>query len=409
VRAEAVSVVADEPPAVNMGRFSVLMSHKINGVSELHSRLVRDSLFAEFNKLHPDRFCNVTNGISPRLWLFQSNPELCALLDRSLGDEWRERFDLTGLTPLADDAAVRDEFAAIKRANKWRLSQAVATKSGIEIDADALVDVQAKRIHEYKRQLLNILGVIARWNAMKSDPTAYWPRRVVLISGKAASSYWLAKLIIKLAYDVGQRINSDPETSGRLKLHFLSNYNVSLAERLMPAADLSQQISLAGTEASGTGNMKMALNGAITLCTRDGANIEIADAIGWDGIFPFGLEVGEVARLKREGYAPMSIVNEDDALRTVLEQIARGDFSPGDPHRFEPIVDSLINRGDRYMVLADFADYWRAQREVDALWSDQEAWTRRAIDSVAHMGRFSSDRAIDEYALNIWRTTRTVV
>jgi starch phosphorylase len=311
------------------------------------------------------------------------------------------------LAALGDDPEFRAEFTAIKRANKVRLSHVVAARAGAEIDVDALVDVQAKRIHEYKRQLLNIFAVIARWNAMKSDPTAYWPRRVVLIAGKAASSYWLAKLIIKLAHDVGRRINNDPETSDRLKLHFLPNYNVSLAERLIPAADVSQQISLAGTEASGTGNMKLALNGAITLCTRDGANIEIADAIGRDGIVPFGLEVEEVARLQRDGYAPMSFVSQNESLRTVLEQIARGDFSPEDPHRFEPIVDSLINRGDRYMVLADFADYWRAQRVVDALWSDQEAWTRLAINSVAHMGRFSADRAIDEYARDIWRCAKS--
>ncbi len=407
VRAESVAIVSEDPPSVNMGRFSVVMSHKVNGVSALHSRLVRDSLFAEFSKLHPDRFCNVTNGISPRLWLYQSNPGLCALIDRRLGEGWREAFDLSGLAALGDDPEFRAEFTAIKRANKLRLSHVVAARAGAEIDIGALVDVQAKRIHEYKRQLLNIFAVIARWNAMKSDPTAYWPRRVVLIAGKAASSYWLAKLIIKLAHDVGRRINNDPETSDRLKLHFLPNYNVSLAERLMPAADVSQQISLAGTEASGTGNMKLALNGAITLCTRDGANIEIAEAIGPDGIVPFGLEVEEVARLQRDGYAPMSFVSKNESLRTVLEQIARGDFSPEDPHRFEPIVDSLINRGDRYMVLADFADYWRAQRVVDALWSDQEAWTRLAINSVAHMGRFSADRAIDEYARDIWRCARS--
>jgi glycogen phosphorylase len=406
VRADGVAVVTEDPPTVNMGRFSVLMSHKVNGVSDLHSRLVRDSLFGEFSRLHPDRFCNVTNGISPRLWLFQSNPELCALIDETLGAEWRERFDLSGLMGLVDDAAFRNEFAAIKRANKWRLSQAAAAKAGIEIDTDAMIDVQAKRIHEYKRQLLNILGVIARWNAIKSDPDASWPRRVVLIAGKAASSYWLAKLIIKLAYDVGQRINADPDTSHRLKLHFLPNYNVSLAERLMTAADVSQQISLAGTEASGTGNMKMALNGAITLCTRDGANIEIAEAIGEGGVIPFGLSVRDVICRKHDGYAPMSFVNDNESLRTVLEQIARGDFSPGDPHRFEPIVDSLISRGDRYMVLADFADYWRAQRTVDELWADQDAWTRQAIKSVANMGHFSADRAIDEYALGIWNCAK---
>jgi glycogen phosphorylase len=405
VRADQVSVISgDQSPSVNMGRFSVLMSRKVNGVSELHSRLVRDSLFPEFDKLFPGRFCNVTNGISPRLWFYQSNPELCALIDRRLGDKWRSPLDLTGLQRFADDAEFRAEFSAVKLSKKEHLADTIARATGITIDPEAMIDIQAKRIHEYKRQLLNILGVIARWNAMKSDPDNYWPSRVAVIAGKAASSYWLAKLIIKLAHDVGRRINNDPETADRLKLIFLPNYNVSLAEKIMPGADLSQQISLAGTEASGTGNMKLALNGALTICTRDGANIEIAEAIGWDGLFPFGLEVEDVARLKREGYVPINAVNEDDQLRTALEQIARGDFSPGDPHRFEPIVDSLLNRGDRFMVLADFADYWRTQRAVDALWRDKEAWTRRAINSVANMGRFSADRAIDEYADQIWRT-----
>lgn len=402
IRADTVAVVGEGPPSVNMGRFSVVMSRRVNGVSELHSRLVRDSLFGEYNKLDPDRFCNITNGISPRLWLYQSNPELCSLIDQTIGEGWKEAFDLTALARHIDDPGFLPRFAAVKQGNKRRLARSIAATTGIEIDVGAMIDVQAKRIHEYKRQLLNILGVIARWNAMKADPGGEWPARVVLIAGKAASSYWLAKLIIKLAHDVGRRINGDPETSDRLKLIFLPNYNVSVAESLMPAADLSQQISLAGTEASGTGNMKLALNGAITLCTRDGANIEIGDAVGWKGIFPFGLEVSEVERLKREGYGPMTIVNENEQLRTVLEQIARGDFSPGDPHRFEPIVDSLLNRGDRYMVLADFADYWRAQRAVDALWMDQQAWTRYAVNSVAHMGRFSADRAIDEYARNVW-------
>ncbi len=405
VRADQVAVVTDgQSPSVNMGRFCVLMSRKVNGVSALHSRLVRESLFPEFAKLFPGRFCNVTNGISPRLWLLQSNPDLCRLVDRYAGEKWRDPLDLTGLQRFADDGEFRAEFAVVKLANKRRLAEAILKDTGISIDPSAMIDIHAKRIHEYKRQLLNIIGVIARWNAMKADPDSYWPSRVVVIAGKAASSYWLAKLIIKLAHDVGQRINNDPETADRLKLIFLPNYNVSVAEKIMPAADLSQQISLAGTEASGTGNMKLALNGALTICTRDGANIEIAEAIGWDGLFPFGLKVEEVATLKREGYVPINAVNEDDRLRTVLEQIARGDFSPGDPHRFEPIVDSLLNRGDRFMVLADFADYWRAQRAVDALWRDPEAWGRRAINSVANMGRFSADRSIDEYADHIWRT-----
>ena len=405
VRADQVAVVTEgQSASVNMGRFCVLMSRKVNGVSALHSRLVRESLFPEFAKLFPGRFCNVTNGISPRLWFLQSNPDLCRLVDRYAGEKWRDPLDLTGLQRFADDGEFRAEFAGVKLANKRRLAEAIEKATGIRIDPTAMIDIHAKRIHEYKRQLLNIVGVIARWNAMKADPDSDWPSRVVIIAGKAASSYWLAKLIIKLAHDVGQRINNDPETADRLKLIFLPNYNVSLAEKIMPAADLSQQISLAGTEASGTGNMKLALNGALTICTRDGANIEIAEAIGWDGLFPFGLKVEEVASLKREGYVPINAVNEDDRLRTVLEQIARGDFSPGDPHRFEPIVDSLLNRGDRFMVLADFADYWRAQRAVDALWRDPEAWGRRAINSVANMGRFSADRAIDEYADHIWRT-----
>ena len=408
VRADQVAVVTEgQSPSVNMGRFSVLMSRKVNGVSALHSRLVHESLFPEFDKLFPGRFCNVTNGISPRLWLLQSNPDLCRLVDRYLGEKWRDPLDLTGLQSFADDREFRAEFAVVKLANKRRLAETIETATGIRIDPSAMIDIQAKRIHEYKRQLLNILGVIARWNAMKADPGGYWPARVAVIAGKAASSYWLAKLIIKLAHDVGQRINNDPETADRLKLVFLQNYNVSLAEKIMPAADLSQQISLAGTEASGTGNMKLALNGALTICTRDGANIEIAEAIGWDGLFPFGLEVEEVARLKREGYFPISVVNENDQLRTVLEQIARGDFSPGDPHRFEPIVDSLLGRGDRFMVLADFADYWRVQLAVDALWRDPEAWGKKSINSVANMGRFSADRSIDEYADHIWRTRGT--
>lgn len=406
VRVDQVTVVSDEAaPNVNMGRFSVLMSRKVNGVSQLHSQLVRDSLFADYNKLFPERFCNVTNGISPRLWLYQSNPALCALIDRKLGADWREPLNLKGLAAFARDAEFRAAFAGVKRGNKQRLAETIQSTTGIVIDPGAMIDIQAKRIHEYKRQLLNILGVVARWNAMKAEPGAYWPSRVYVIAGKAASSYWLAKLIIKLAHDVGQRINVDPETSDRLKLVFLPNYNVSLAEQIMAGADLSQQISLAGTEASGTGNMKLALNGALTLCTRDGANIEIADALGSDHLFSFGLEVRDVVRLRQEGYVPLHVVEGDEKLRTVLEQIARGDFSPGDPHRFEPIIDSLLNRGDRFMVLADFADYWRAHRAADALWRDEQAWVRRAINSTACMGRFSADRAIDEYANQIWRVS----
>jgi len=389
---------------VNMGRFSVLMSRRVNGVSALHSRLVKERLFPEFAQLFPGRFLNVTNGISPRLWMFQTNPGLCDLIDTHIGDSWRDAFDLAAFADLADNDEVLSELRAVKIANKQKLVSVITQRTGIEVDPNSMFDMQIKRIHEYKRQLLNILGVIARWNTIKADPNQGWAPRTVVLAGKAASSYWLAKLIIKLAHDVARRINADPDTAHLLKLVFLPNYNVSLAERIIPAADLSEQISLAGTEASGTGNMKLALNGALTLGTRDGANIEIAEAVGEDLVFSFGLDVGEVQKLKRDGYVPIDVCNADARLRTVLEQIARGDFSPDDPHRFEPIVKSLLHEGDRFMVLADFADYWRAQRDVDALWKDQREWSRRALLNIAHMGRFSADRSIENYAKNIWRT-----
>lgn len=392
----------DETRTINMGRFSVLMSNRINGVSRLHSGLVKERLFPEFADLYPERFLNVTNGISPRLWLFQTNPGLVELIDRHIGTSWRDGFDLGGLARLADSDEVLGELRAVKNANKARLAAVIAQRTGIVVDPASLFDVQIKRIHEYKRQLLNVIGVIARWNAIKAAPGDGWAPRTVVLAGKAASSYWLAKLIIKLAHDVARRINADPDTAHLLKLVFLPNYNVSLAERIIPAADLSQQISLAGTEASGTGNMKLALNGALTLGTRDGANIEIAEAVGEELVFSFGLDVEDVQRLKREGYRPIEVCNADARLRTALEQIARGDFSPDDPHRFEPILNALLQQGDRFMVLADFADYWRAQREVDALWQDPREWSRRTLLNIAHMGRFSADRSVDTYASAIW-------
>lgn len=392
----------DQMRSVNMGRFSVLMSRRVNGVSLLHSGLVQTRLFPEFATLYPDRFLNVTNGISPRLWLFQTNPGLVDLVDGHIGTCWREAFDLSDLARLADRDDVLSELRAVKSANKQRLATVIGDRTGIAVDPTSLFDVQIKRIHEYKRQLLNILGVIARWNAIKSTPAGGWAPRTVILAGKAASSYWLAKLIIKLAHDVARRINADPETAHLLKLVFLPNYNVSLAESIIPAADLSQQISLAGTEASGTGNMKLALNGALTLGTRDGANIEIAEAVGEDLVFSFGLDVDDVQRLKSSGYRPIEVCNGEARLRTVLEQIARGDFSPDDPHRFEPIVNALLQQGDRFMVLADFADYWRAQREVDALWQDPRAWSRRALLNIAAMGRFSADRSVVVYADEVW-------
>jgi starch phosphorylase len=324
------------------------------------------------------------------------------LIDDLLGKAWRERFDLSGFARFADDRGVQARTRDVKLRNKQRLAELVAERTGIAVEPTAMFDVQIKRIHEYKRQLLNILGVVARWNAMKAWPNEPWAPRVVIVAGKAAAGYVLAKLIIKLVHDVASRINVDPETSDRLKLVFLPNYNVSLAKEIIPAADLSQQISLAGTEASGTGNMKLALNGALMLGTADGANVEIATAVGRSNVFFFGLEVEEVERLRANGYSPSEVCNADRRLGTVLEQIGRGEFSPEEPDRFRPIVDALLHHGDRFMTLADFADYWRVQGEVDAAWFDQDGWTRKAILNISAMGAFSSDRAIEKYATRIW-------
>jgi starch phosphorylase len=378
-------------------------SRGVNGVSKLHSRLVRQQLFAEFARLHPERFVNVTNGITHRRWLIHSNPRLSKLIDESIGCDWRRNLEKLGeLGRLAQDAALRERMRQVKRANKEQLASILVDRSGLKVDPAALFDVQVKRIHEYKRQLLNILGVVARWNAIRAEPSRDWAPRVVVMAGKAASAYWLAKLIIKLAYDVGARINKDPLTGERLKLVFLPNFNVSLAEMIIPAADLSQQISLAGTEASGTGNMKLALNGALTLGTADGANIEIADAVGRENVFMFGLGVEEAQRLKAQGYAPREIYSSDGRLREALDQIAGGAFSPEEPDRFRAIIEALLQGGDHYLVLADFAAYWGAQDQVDRLWDQPEIWTTRAARNVAGMGPFSSDRAIGEYAERIW-------
>jgi starch phosphorylase len=403
VRPSDVSIVSsDQAPLVNMGRLSAYASNRVNGVSALHSELVRSELFASFAALYPERFRNVTNGISQRLWLYQANPDLAALIDDVISGGWREAFDPSPLAAYKDDDAVQKAIAAVKRKNKERAANRIAGLTGRSIDPAAMFDVQIKRIHQYKRQLLNILGVVARWNMLK-ETSEHYPPRVVLMAGKAASSYWLAKLIIKLANDVAAKINSDPATRGRLTFLFLPNYNVSMAEWLIPAADLSQQISLAGTEASGTGNMKLAMNGALTLGTRDGANIEIAEAVGEENTFMFGLQVADVAAL-RERYSPHGVRDADPLLKRVLDQIVEGIFSPEEPDRFRPILDSLLGHGDRYMVLADFSAYLRAQREVDALWADERSWNRKVISNIAGMGRFSSDRAIRQYAQDIWRT-----
>jgi len=390
---------------VRMAWLAVMASHKINGVSALHSELMKESIFADFYRLFPERFTNVTNGITPRRWLAQCNRPLAALIDRTLQTEWRHDLDrLSDLAAFATDPAFVGEFIAAKRANKERLVRYVAQQMGGELSADALFDVQVKRIHEYKRQLLNVLHVITRYNAILKNPNADWVPRVVVFAGKAASAYKMAKTIIHLINDVALKINTDPRIGDKLKVVFIPNYSVSLAEIIMPAADLSEQISTAGTEASGTGNMKFALNGALTIGTWDGANIEIAEAVGLENIFIFGNRTEEVARLRREGYHPRAIYESNPALHEVLTQLATGFFSPNDPERYRVIYDVLVNWGDHYQLLADYADYVATQHKVDALYRDQAAWNRAAIRNVAAMGHFSSDRTIAQYAAEIWKT-----
>ncbi|HEY0523932.1 MAG TPA: glycogen/starch/alpha-glucan phosphorylase [Stellaceae bacterium] len=388
---------------VRMAHLSILASHKINGVSRLHTDLMRQTVFADFATLFPNRFVNKTNGVTPRRWLGQANQGLARLIDDRIGPAWRTDLDqLAALRPLADDAAFRAEFRAVKVANKRRLAEMIERDIGVAIDPASLFDIQIKRIHEYKRQLLNVLHVAARYNAIVADPAADWVPRTVIFGGKAASAYRMAKLVIKLIHDVARRVNQDIRVGDRLKVVFVPNYRVSIAEVLIPAAELSQQISTAGTEASGTGNMKLSLNGALTIGTEDGANIEIREQVGSENMFIVGHTAEELHRLRADGYDPLRFYERDPMLRTVLDQIASGFFSPEEPDRFRPIVDALLHQGDRYFLLADFASYVAGQRRVDDLYRSPDEWTRKAVLNVAGMGPFSSDRTIAEYAKEIW-------
>jgi starch phosphorylase len=389
---------------VRMAYVAVVASHKINGVSRLHSELMTQSIFADFARVFPERFNNKTNGVTPRRWLAQANPALSALIDARIGRDWRRNLELLSqLKPLAQDAGFAAEFRHAKRSNKLRLAERIQAQFGLMLNPDSLFDVQVKRIHEYKRQLLNLLQVIARYNRILAEPQADWVPRTVLFAGKAASAYHTAKMIIRLINDVAAKINSDPRIGDRLKVVFMPNYSVSLAELIIPAADLSEQISTAGTEASGTGNMKLALNGALTIGTLDGANIEIMEQVGEENIFIFGLTAPQVADLRAHGYAPRQLYESNPMLREVLDQIRDGAFSPGEPGRYHALYDLLVNFGDHYLLLADFAAYVEKQDEVDALYRQHEEWTRRSILNVAGMGTFSSDRTIAEYAQEVWQ------
>ncbi len=388
---------------VRMAYLAVVASHKVNGVSELHSELMKESIFADFARIFPERFTNVTNGITPRRWLSQANPFLSELIDDRIGKNWRRHFEEIGrLKPYANDPAFLGSFKAVKRQNKQRLARWVRNVLNVNLNPDSLFDVQIKRIHEYKRQLLNVLHVITRYNQIKANPDVNWVPRSIIFAGKAASAYQMAKDIIKLINDVAVKVNNDKDIGDKLKVVFIPNYGVSLAEMIIPAADLSEQISMAGTEASGTGNMKLAANGALTIGTLDGANIEIMERVGSDNIFIFGNTAEQVEQIKANNYQPREYYERIPELKQALDQIRDGFFSPDEPGRFRSIYDSLINYGDRYLVLADYESYMATQKQVDTLYRQTIRWDTKAIANVAGVGYFSADRAISEYARNIW-------
>jgi len=388
---------------VRMGHLAFLGSHCVNGVSELHTRLLRQTVFHDIAATVPTQIINKTNGITFRRWLHDANSALTALLVDRLGERvLDDPACLEELEGLAEDAEFVAQYRKARTANKWKLAELLHGRTGVRIPPDALFDVQIKRVHEYKRQLLNILEAVALYQAIRAHPQKNWVPRVKIFAGKAAASYDRAKLIIKLINDVAARINADPVVGGRLKVVFAPNYSVSLAEAIIPAADLSEQISTAGMEASGTGNMKLALNGALTIGTLDGANIEIRQHVGEDNIFIFGMTAPEVSKKQQTQFKGAQALEASPRLAAAVESIAAGAFSPEDPDRFAPIVRALTDY-DRYMVAADFEAYWAAQRAVDALWQQPAAWWRKAILNTARMGWFSSDRTVREYARDIWR------
>ena len=388
---------------VRMGNLAFVGSHSTNGVSALHTDLMKVTVFSDLHTLYPTRINNKTNGITPRRWLMQCNPDLTALIRDTIGEKFLDDTEaLRDLDAYADDASFQEKFATIKRANKVQLANLVGSRMGVRLDPSAMFDIQIKRIHEYKRQLLNIIEAVALYDQIRSHPELDWVPRVKLFAGKAAPSYHNAKLIIKLANDVARVINNDPAVRGLLKIVFIPNYNVSLAEVMVPAADLSEQISTAGMEASGTGNMKFALNGALTIGTLDGANVEMRDHVGEDNIVIFGMTAEEVANVRAAGHEPRQIIEGSRELAQALDAIATGVFSPDDRSRFAGLIDGIYNH-DWFMVAADFDAYAAAQRTVDQIWTDPKSWYSKTIRNTARMGWFSSDRTIRQYASEIWR------
>jgi starch phosphorylase len=399
-----MSIIEAGPhPMVRMAHLAIVGSFSVNGVAELHSNLLKQGLFRDFHALWPKRLNNKTNGVTQRRWLRACNPGLAQLITDHIGDTWVTDLDqLERLAPLAEDAAFRESWRAVKQANKHQVALLVKQACGVELYEDAIFDVQVKRLHEYKRQLLNVMHVIHLLQRIHRGDTANWTPRCVIIGGKAAPGYFMAKTIIKLINNVADVVNSDPRTAGLLRLVFLPNYNVSMMEVLCPACDLSEQISTAGKEASGTGNMKFMINGALTIGTLDGANIEIRDAVGEENFFLCGMSADEVAAARAK-YDPAAIVSADDDLREVMEVLQSGQFNQAEPGIFDPVIDSILSPQDPWMTAADFASLVAAQRRVADCYRDQDRWTRMSIHNSAASGRFSSDRTIREYNADIWR------
>jgi len=403
-RVKRLSLIEEgQEKKVRMAHLSIVGSHAVNGVSRLHTEILKQEVFPDFYQMFPERFSNKTNGITQRRWLKKANPGLSGLITEHIGDHWlRDLNELKKLRALADDRQFLERWRKVKRENKAELAAYILDQNELHVSADSLFDCQVKRFHEYKRQILNVLHIITLYNRIKADPGREITPRTFIFSGKAAPSYFIAKQVISLINAIAGTVNTDPLAGDRIKVVFLSNYGVTLGERIFPAADLSEQISTAGTEASGTGNMKFALNGALTIGTLDGANVEIMEEVGRENFFLFGLTTEQVAELKRKGYNPRDFYHRLPELKQAIDMIGEGFFTPDTPDQFRPLVDSLLNQGDPYLVLADYEDYIRAQDEAGRIYQDKDGWARRSVLTTAGMGKFSSDRSIAEYARDIW-------
>jgi glycogen phosphorylase len=404
-RLQGMSIIEEgEVKKIRMAHLAIIGSHSVNGVAELHTKLLRENIFPHYDEFYPGKFNSKTNGITPRRWLLQANPCLAKLISTKIGPSWITDLDkLRGLEPLADDTFFQKSWQKVKLANKKRLAELVLDLCGIEVDPHSMFDVQVKRIHEYKRQLLNCLHVIKLYQQLVQNPDVETVPRTVIFAGKAAPSYWKAKRIIKLITSVAEVVNNDPRIGNKLRVAFLPNYNVSMAEIIMPGADLSEQISTAGTEASGTGNMKFSLNGALTIGTLDGANVEILEEVGEENIFIFGMTAREVEYERIHiSRSPQTVCDENPVVASVMDSIRNGSFSGGDREIFQPLVDGLMSSQDPYLLLRDFESYLVCQEKVDDVYRDQELWTRMSILNVARMGKFSTDRTIRQYAEEIW-------